>query len=262
LKTAEQKQRQGGSRIFAAGCAKIGLRLPNTPIIPLIISPISSDRDTYRHRGQRRALVKLLREQRGIRDERVLAALAAVPRHLFFEAAFEAHAYQDKAFPIGEGQTISQPTTVATQTELLGVQPGQHILEIGTGSGYQYAVLCQLTSYVQSIEFNATLYARGKTRLAALGLPTTGLHLGDGSLGWPAGAPYDGILVTAGAPALPPALLRQLRIGGRLVVPVGAQDPSRQQLVRITREGPESYMREEFGGCRFVPLLGAAGWPR
>jgi protein-L-isoaspartate(D-aspartate) O-methyltransferase len=130
---------------------------------------------------------------------------------------------------------------VATHTELLGVQPGQHILEIGTGSGYQYAVLKQLTDKVESIEFNAVLYARGKARLAALGLPTAGLHLGDGSLGWPAGAPYDGMLVTAGAPALPPALL--------------------QQLLRITREGPESFVREEFGGCRFVPLLGAAGWP-
>ncbi|MGI4973298.1 MAG: protein-L-isoaspartate(D-aspartate) O-methyltransferase [Janthinobacterium lividum] len=224
------------------------------------MSPTPPDRDTYRHRGQRRALVALLRTQRGIRDERVLAALAAVPRHLFFEPAFEAHAYQDKAFPIGEGQTISQPATVAYQTELLGVQPGQRILEIGTGSGYQFAVLCQLTSHVQSIELNPVLFARGQARLAALGLPTSGLHLGDGSLGWPAGAPYDGILVTAGAPALPPALLRQLRIGGRLVVPVGSQDPSRQQLLRITREGPEAFVREEFGGCRFVPLLGAAGW--
>jgi protein-L-isoaspartate(D-aspartate) O-methyltransferase len=241
------------SCIFAAGCAKIGPCPSNRPTPSLIISPISPQRDTYRHRGQRRALVTLLREQRGIRDERVLAALAAVPRHLFFDPAFEAHAYQDKAFPIGEGQTISQPATVATQTELLGVQPGQHILEIGTGSGYQYAVLKQLTDKVESIEFNAVLYARGKARLAALGLPTAGLHLGDGSLGWPAGAPYDGILVTA--------LLRQLRIGGRLVVPVGAADPSRQQLLRITREGPESFVREEFGGCRFVPLLGAAGWP-
>jgi protein-L-isoaspartate(D-aspartate) O-methyltransferase len=244
-----------------ANGAKIGRRLANRPTSPLIIPSIPSDRDTYRHRGQRRALVTLLREQRGIRDARVLAAMAAVPRHLFFEPAFETHAYQDKAFPIGEGQTISQPATVATQTELLGVQPGQRILEIGTGSGYQFAVLCQLTDHVQSIEFNPVLYARGRARLAALGLPTAGLHLGDGSLGWPDAAPYDGILVTAGAPALPPALLRQLRIGGRLVVPVGAQDPSQQQLLRITREGPDTFTREEFGGCRFVPLLGAAGWP-
>ena len=201
-----------------------------------------------------------LLRQRGSADERVLAALGAVPRHWFFAPAFEAHAYQDKAFPIGEGQTISQPSTVAYQTELLQVQPGQRLLEIGTGSGYQFAVLCQLTDYVQSIEFNPVLYARGRQRLAALGLPTAGLHLGDGSLGLPAGAPYDGILVTAGAPALPPALLRQLRVGGRLVVPVGAADRGQQQLLRITREGPETFVREAFGDCRFVPLLGAAGW--
>jgi protein-L-isoaspartate(D-aspartate) O-methyltransferase len=225
-------------------------------LVPLI-QPLP---DTYRHRGQRRALVALLRNQRGIRDERVLAALSAVPRHLFFEPAFEAHAYQDKAFPIGEGQTISQPSTVAYQTELLGVQPGQRLLEIGTGSGYQFAVLCQLTDNVQSIEFNPVLFERGRQRLAALGLPTAGLHLGDGSLGLPGLAPFDGILVTAGAPALPPALLRQLRIGGRLVVPVGAADPGQQQLLRITREGPEAFVREELGSCRFVPLRGAAGW--
>jgi len=186
--------------------------------------------------------------------------MGAVPRHLFFASAFEAHAYQDKAFPIGEGQTISQPSTVAYQTELLQVQPGQRILEIGTGTGYQFAVLCQLTDQVQSIEFNAVLFERGRQRLAGLGLPTAGLHQGDGSLGLPALAPFDGILVTAGAPALPPALLRQLRIGGRLVVPVGAADRGQQQLLRITREGPETFTREAFGDCRFVPLLGAAGW--
>ena len=190
----------------------------------------------------------------------MLAAVGAVPRHLFFEPAFEAHAYQDKAFPIGEGQTISQPSTVAYQTELLGVQPGHRVLEIGTGSGYQFAVLCQLTAQVQSIEFNQVLYVRGRQRLAALGLPTAGLHRGDGSLGLPAHAPYDGILVTAGAPALPPALLRQLRVGGRLVVPVGSADPERQLLLRITREGPDAFVREELGDCRFVPLRGAAGW--
>lgn len=216
--------------------------------------------DTYRHRGQRRALLELLRRERGLRDERVLAALGAVPRHWFFDSAFEAHAYHDKAFPIGEGQTISQPSTVAQQTELLQVRPGHRLLEIGTGSGYQFAVLCQLTEGVQSIEYNPVLFERGRQRLAALGLPTTGLHLGDGSLGLPTLAPFDGILVTAGAPSLPPALLRQLRVGGRLVVPVGGADPGRQQLLRITREGPDTFLREEFGDCRFVPLRGAAGW--
>ncbi|MEJ7661638.1 MAG: protein-L-isoaspartate O-methyltransferase [Hymenobacter sp.] len=202
----------------------------------------------------------LLREQRGIRDERVLAAVSAVPRHLFFEPAFEAHAYQDKAFPIGEGQTISQPSTVAYQTELLGVRPSHRLLEIGTGSGYQFAVLCQLTAHVHSIEFNQVLFERGRQRLAALGLPTAGLHRGRRLAGPARTAPYDGILVTAGAPALPPRCCGSCAVGGRLVVPVGSADPERQQLLRITREGPDAFVREELGDCRFVPLLGAAGW--
>ena len=188
----------------------------------------------------------------------MLAALAAVPRHLFFEPAFEAHAYQDKAFPIGEGQTISQPYTVAYQTQLLGVQPGHRVLEVGTGSGYQCAVLLQLTAQVDSIEFNEVLFARTRQRLAALGATGAALHCGDGSVGLPARAPFDGILVTAGAPGLPPALLRQLRVGGRMVIPVG--DAHSQRMVRVTREGPESFVREEFETFRFVPLLGASGW--
>ena len=197
--------------------------------------------------------------RRGILDERVLAALAAVPRHLFFEPAFEAHAYQDKAFPIGEGQTISQPYTVAYQTQLLGVQPTDRILEVGTGSGYQCAVLLRLTPHVDSIEFNEVLFARTRLLLAALGAGGAALHRGDGSLGLPARAPFDGILVTAGAPGLPPALLRQLRVGGRLVIPVG-NSPTQQRMVRVTREGPESFVREEFENFRFVPLRGASGW--
>jgi protein-L-isoaspartate(D-aspartate) O-methyltransferase len=213
--------------------------------------------DTYRHQGQRRALARELR-QRGIVDARVLAAIEAVPRHLFFEPAFEAHAYQDKAFPIGEGQTISQPYTVAYQTQLLGVQPHHHVLEVGTGSGYQCAVLLRLTAHVDSIEYNEVLFARTKQRLAALGATGAALHCGDGSVGLPDRAPFDGILVTAGAPGLPPALLRQLRVGGRLVIPVG--DAQAQRMVRVTREGPESFVREEFETFRFVPLLGASGW--
>lgn len=217
----------------------------------------SSFQDTYRHQGQRRALARELR-QRGIVDERVLTAMATVPRHLFFEPAFEAHAYQDKAFPIGEGQTISQPYTVAFQTQLLGVQPGHRVLEVGTGSGYQCAVLLRLTPHVDSIEFNKVLFARTRHRLAALGATEAALHCGDGSLGLPERAPFDGILVTAGAPGLPPALLRQLRVGGQLVIPVG--DAHSQRMVRVTREGPESFVREEFETFRFVPLLGASGW--
>ncbi len=220
----------------------------------MTISPLQ---DTYRHQGLRRALARELR-QRGISDERVLAALAAVPRHLFFDPAFESHAYQDKAFPIGEGQTISQPYTVAYQTQLLGVRPTDRVLEVGTGSGYQCAVLLRLTPDVHSIEVNAVLFARTRLLLAALGAGGAALHCGDGSLGLPASAPFDGILVTAGAPGLPPALLRQLRVGGRLVIPVG--DAQAQRMVRVTREGPEAFVREEFEAFRFVPLRGAGGW--
>lgn len=213
--------------------------------------------DGYRHRGQRRALVRELR-QKGIHDERVLAAIAEVPRHLFFDPAFEAHAYQDKAFPIGEGQTISQPYTVAFQTQLLTIEPTHRVLEVGTGSGYQCAVLLRLTSHVQSIELSPVLFERTRQRQAALGLHGAGLYCGDGSLGLPAHAPYDRILVTAGAPGLPPALLRQLRIGGQLIIPVG--DAQLQQMLRVTREGPEAFVREEFETFRFVPLRGAEGW--
>ncbi len=213
--------------------------------------------DTYRHRGLRRALVTALRG-RGIADERVLAAIGAVPRHLFFDPGFEAHAYQDKAFPIGEGQTISQPYTVAYQTELLGLQPTHRVLEVGTGSGYQCAVLLQLTPLVHSIEVNPVLFGRTRQLLAGLGLGRPDLHCGDGSLGLPAAAPYDAILVTAGAPALPPALLRQLAVGGRLVIPVGTA--AEQRMVRVTRETADSYLREELETFRFVPLRGAGGW--
>lgn len=213
--------------------------------------------DGYRHRGQRRALARELR-QKGIYDERVLGAMAEVPRHLFFDPAFEAHAYQDKAFPIGEGQTISQPYTVAFQTQLLGIEPHHQVLEVGTGSGYQCAVLLKISPHVHSIELNQVLFERTRQRLAALGLTGAGLHCGDGSLGLPAHAPFDRILVTAGAPALPPALLRQLRPGGQLVIPVG--DAQVQKMLRVTREGPESFVREDFDTFRFVPLRGADGW--
>ncbi len=216
--------------------------------------------DSYRHRGQRRALVAVLRG-RGIGDERVLAALGAVPRHLFFAPAFQAHAYQDKAFPIGEGQTISQPYTVAYQTELLAPAPHHRVLEVGTGSGYQCAVLLELTPYVSSIELSRILFDATRLRLAALrspGSPAPHLRCGDGSLGWPERAPFDRILVTAGAPGLPPALLRQLAVGGRLVIPVGPAH--KQRMVLVVREGPDAFAREELAPFRFVPLLGAGGW--
>ena len=212
--------------------------------------------DTYRHRGLRRTLVEELR-RKGIRDERVLAALGSVPRHVFFEAAFQAHAYQDKAFPIGEGQTISQPYTVAYQTELLRLRPHDRVLEIGTGSGYQCCVLLELTSQVYSIEYNPVLFERTRRRLAALHRPAH-LFCGDGSLGLPQLAPFDKVLVTAGSPVIPRALLRQLRVGGALVIPVG--DEHTQRMMRIVRESEEEFSREVFDEFRFVPLLGKGGW--
>ncbi len=213
--------------------------------------------DNYRQRGLRNKLVRLLR-QKGITDEKVLTAIAKVPRHAFFENAFLEHAYQDKAFPIGEGQTISQPYTVAFQTEKLNVQPGNKVLEIGTGSGYQACILLELGATVHTIEFNKKLYEKARKLLPALGYKPH-FHLGDGSKGLPAFAPFDRILVTAGAPVIPDALTEQLSDGGILVIPVG--DREKQVMVRITKKGNE-LIREDFDYFSFVPLLGEQGWKK
>lgn len=206
---------------------------------------------------QRRALVDLLRDK-GISDERVLAAIAAVPRHKFVDPALRHRAYKDEALPIGLKQTISQPFTVAYQTSLLDVQPGHRILEIGTGSGYQAAILCELGARVLSIERHEALLDRTRALLDDLGYRVLA-RLGDGTLGWPASAPFDGIVVTAGGAEIPAPLLDQLRPpdadrpGGRLVIPVGEAD--KQIMLRITRTGPDSFEREELMDCRFVPLV-------
>ncbi|MFT2007594.1 protein-L-isoaspartate(D-aspartate) O-methyltransferase [Pontibacter sp. 13R65] len=212
--------------------------------------------DLYRHKGMRRALVKLLREK-GIRSEQVLAAMEAVPRHFFFEGAFLEQAYEDKAFPIGEGQTISQPYTVAFQTELLNLRPTDKVLEIGTGSGYQCWVLLQITPHVYTIEFNKVLYEKARRFFRTYNLRPHTFH-GDGSEGLPRHAPYDKIIVTAGAPGIPKSLVRQLAIGGILVIPVG--DEKLQKMLRITRTGENDFTREEFSDFKFVPLLGKSGW--
>jgi protein-L-isoaspartate(D-aspartate) O-methyltransferase len=204
----------------------------------------------------RRTLVAELR-RKGIRDEQVLGALGTVPRHLFFESAFQEHAYQDKAFPIGEGQTISQPYTVAYQTQLLNLGSQERVLEIGTGSGYQCCVLLHLTPHVYSIEYQPVLFERTRRRLAQLD-QSAHLFCGDGSLGLPGYAPFDKILVTAGSPNIPRTLLHQLRIGGALVIPVG--DAQVQRMMRVVRESEEEFSREVFEEFRFVPLLGKAGW--
>ena len=212
--------------------------------------------DSYRHKGMRRALIKVLQEK-GIRDPRVLAAIEAVPRHFFFEKAFLEQAYQDKAFPIGEGQTISQPYTVAFQTELMQLKPTDKVLEIGTGSGYQCAVLLQLTPHVYTIEYNRALYEKAVMFFKKYGLKPHTFH-GDGSEGLPAHAPYDKIIVTAGAPGVPRSLVRQLKVGGSLIIPVG--DAKSQKMMRITRVEEDEFTREEFHSFKFVPLLGSSGW--
>ncbi|WP_255431385.1 protein-L-isoaspartate(D-aspartate) O-methyltransferase [Rufibacter sp. LB8] len=204
----------------------------------------------------RKSLVRTV-AGKGIQDARVLNALEQVPRHFFFEKAFLEQAYQDKAFPIGEGQTISQPYTVAYQTELLDLQPHHKVLEIGTGSGYQCSILLQITPHVYTIEYNEVLFHKAQRQLQVMGLQAH-TFLGDGSEGLPQHAPYDRIIVTAGAPIIPKNLLTQLTIGGKLVIPVG--DTGVQKMLRLTREGQEEFTREEFANFKFVPLLGKQGW--
>ena len=199
---------------------------------------------------------------RGVTDERVLAALGAVPREAFAPEGYRREAYADEAIPIDAGQTISQPLMVARMTEDLGVHPGDRILEIGTGSGYQAAILAWLGAAVTSLERQPALVAPARARIAALARELEGsveIREADGSLGDPAGAPWDGIIVTAGAPAVPDALLGQLHEGGRLVIPVGTRN--RQLLTVVTRHGDEWLERTD-GYCVFVPLIGAGGWDR
>lgn len=211
--------------------------------------------DTYKHRGLRKKLVKTVAEK-GIKSEAVLAAIGNVPRHVFFENALLDHAYQDKAFPIGEGQTISQPFTVAFQTEKLGIKPGDKVLEIGTGSGYQACVLLELGAKVYTIEYNRVLYERTKQFLPQLGYKPFFFY-GDGSKGLPAKAPFDKIIVTAGAPVVPTALTDQLNENGVLVIPVG--DREKQKMLKITKKNGK-LVQEEFDYFAFVPLLGEQGW--
>ena len=201
-------------------------------------------------------LVKTI-EEKGIKDQKVLQAVQSVPRHIFVDTAFENRAYEDSALPIGNGQTISQPYTVAAQTELIEVEKGDKILEIGTGSGYQAAILCQMGADVYSVERHEKLYLNAKEILQELGYRPH-LKLGDGTLGWSAYAPYDGIVVTAGAPVVPEDLKHQLEIGGKLVVPVG--DQKSQVMIRITRTGEDEFKEERLSRFKFVPLIGEKGW--
>ena len=207
--------------------------------------------DSYRQQGKRKLLVELIREK-GIKDEKVLKAINAIPRHLFMDSSFEDHAYQDKAFPIAAGQTISQPFTVAFQTELLQVEPGDLILEVGTGSGYQAAVLCELGAKVYTIERQKKIFKNTKNFLQQLGYRPKYMSFGDGYKGLPEYAPFDKIIVTAGAPFVPKPLMSQLKVGGRLVIPVGEDS---QIMTLFKRISSTKFQKETFGEFRFVPLL-------
>jgi protein-L-isoaspartate(D-aspartate) O-methyltransferase len=212
--------------------------------------------DTFRHQGLRRNLVIEL-EKKGISDQRILAAIGKIPRHIFFENALISHAYQDKAFPIGEGQTISQPFTVARQTELLELKPKHKVLEIGTGSGYQCSVLMELGATVYTIEYQPKLFHRTKQILPKMGYEPN-FFLGDGSKGLPNFAPFDRILVTAGAPAIPQPLIDQLKPGGILVIPSG--NSAKQEMFKISKGMDSQIFEEKFGDFSFVPLKGSFGW--
>ncbi len=207
--------------------------------------------DTNKHKGLRNQLVATIKAK-GIKDKNVLDAIGKIPRHVFMDSGFIDFAYQDNAFPIAADQTISQPYTVAFQTELLQVKPNDKILEIGTGSGYQTAVLIELKAEVYSIERQKELFTKTKVFLPKVGYVIKKLVFGDGYLGLPENAPFDGIIVTAGAPFVPKPLLSQLKIGGKLVIPVGENV---QKMTVFIRKGEKEFEKHEHGDFRFVPLL-------
>ena len=208
-------------------------------------------KDTNKHKGLRNQLAKVL-EEKGITDKNVLEAIKKIPRHLFLDSSFEDFAYQDKAFPIAADQTISQPYTVAYQSQLLEVKKDQKILEIGTGSGYQTAVLCLLGAKVYSVERQNELFKATKSLLPKLGIRPKHLSFGDGYKGLPDHAPFDSIIVTAGAPIIPHPLMAQLKIGGRLVIPVGDKE---QIMTLLIRRNETQFEKHEVGDFKFVPLL-------
>jgi protein-L-isoaspartate(D-aspartate) O-methyltransferase len=212
--------------------------------------------DNYREKGARKQLVDILKKK-GIEDQAVLAAIGKVPRHYFFDETFWNQAYRDIAFPIGEGQTISQPYTVAYQTQLLHINKGDKVLEIGTGSGYQACILVELGANVYTIERQEKLYERTTQVLPYMGYKPN-FFLGDGSKGIAKHAPYDKIIVTAGAPTVPEELLRQLKIGGILVIPVG--DTETQKMVTILKTGENDFEKHVLDTFRFVPLVGDKAW--
>ena len=208
-------------------------------------------KDTSKHQGLRNQLASILK-QKGIHDENVLNAIRKSPRHLFIDSSFEDHAYQDKPFPIAAEQTISQPYTVAFQSQVLEIKEGDKVLEIGTGSGYQTAVLLELNAEVYSIERQHELFKKTSLFLPKLGYKARKFIFGDGYKGFPEKAPYDKIIVTAGAPHVPKALLSQLKVGGRLLIPVGEKT---QTMTLFIRKSPKEFEKHELGNFVFVPML-------
>ena len=208
-------------------------------------------KDTSKHQGLRNQLAKIL-QAKGIVDENVLNAVRQIPRHLFIDSSFEAHAYQDKAFPIAAEQTISQPYTVAFQSQTLEILPGDKVLEIGTGSGYQTAVLLELKAEVYSIERQKELFKKTSLFLPKIGYRPKKFIFGDGYIGLKEQAPFDKIIVTAGAPFVPKPLLAQLKVGGMLLIPVGNTS---QMMTLFIRKSPKEFEKHELGDFAFVPML-------
>lgn len=198
-------------------------------------------------------------ENKGIADQNVLEAIATVPRHFFFDKEFIDHAYEDKAFPIADGQTISQPYTVAYQSQMLDIKQGDKVLEIGTGSGYQAAVLVNMGAEVYSVERQKNLFENTKELFNTLEIPAH-LHFSDGTMGLPEHSPFDKIIVTAGGPEVPQALLQQLKVGGVLVIPIG--DNVTQVMCKYTRTGENKIQKKEYEKFSFVPLIGEQGWQK
>ena len=224
----------------------------------MLPTPTAAREMSQQYRPQRERMVERLRGHYRIGDPRVLEAMLEVPRHLFVPEALQGRAYGDHALPINANQTISQPYIVARMTELLEADKSSRVLEIGAGSGYQTAVLARVAGQVYAIERIADLAREAQARIRSLGIYNATVKCFDGTLGWSAHAPYDCILVAAGGPDVPEPLLAQLKVGGRLVIPVGASRES-QCLVRVVRT-EEGYEREEHGPCAFVPLIGRYGW--
>ncbi|MEN2435987.1 protein-L-isoaspartate(D-aspartate) O-methyltransferase [Weeksellaceae bacterium A-14] len=209
--------------------------------------------DSFLHKGKRRQLIQYLHDKVGITDQKVLDAMNAVPRHLFIESIFEDFAYEDRAFPIAASQTISHPSTVAEQSELLHVTSGDKVLEIGTGSGYQAAVLVALGAQVYTVERQKDLFDFSSRKLRELNLKPKFQSFGDGFAGLPTFAPFDRVIVTCGAEILPTELLKQLKTGGKMVIPLGK--PDEQILYRFTKISEKEFEKEEFGAYKFVPML-------